>query len=80
MMSGRDLRTLCDSCRAEYQEAGFELVKVWVKNKEECDKCRVKLGWTFEVQERNHLRSSDGKSTEFSQLRRSRVRVSPKMK
>lgn len=79
-MSARDIRTLCDSCRAEYQEAGFVLIKVWVKNKEECDKCRVRLGWSFEVRDEYHLRSSGGKSTEFSQIRRSRVRVSPKMK
>ena len=79
-MSANDTRTLCDSCRAKYQDAGFELIKVWVKYKEECDVCRVKMGWSFKVRERNHLRSSDGKSAEFSQISMSRVRVSPKMK
>ena len=67
MGKSKDIRTLCNSCKAEYEEAGFELIKIWVKNKEECDWCRVRLGWTYEVRE--HLRSSDWKSTESSQFR-----------
>ena len=69
MGESKDLRTLCNSCRAEYQEAGFELVKIWVKYKEECDWCRVRLGWTYEVKTRDHLRSSVGESAESSQFR-----------
>lgn len=33
MRMSKDVRTRCASCRAEYQEAGFEMIKVWVKNK-----------------------------------------------
>lgn len=70
MSKSKDIRTLCASCRAEYEEAGFELIKVWVKNKEECDWCRVRLGWTYEIRgKRQHLRSSDGKSAGYSQFR-----------
>ena len=69
MRKSKDIRTLCASCRAEYKEAGFELIKVWVKNKEECDRCRTNLGWTYEIKNRNHLRSSNRKSAEHSQFR-----------
>ena len=48
-MRDADLRTLCDSCRADYLEAGFYLKKVWVKHKEECSCCLVRMGWTYEL-------------------------------
>lgn len=69
----KDVRTLCSSCRAEYEEAGYRLKKVWVKYKEECDRCRYWLGWKYEIteSENHHLRSSAGKSTEKSRFRRS---------
>lgn len=71
MSMSKDIRTLCTSCRAEYEEAGFELIKIWVKNKEECDWCRVRLGWTYEVRgQKQHLRSSKGKSNGYSQTGR----------
>ena len=54
----RDIRTLCNACRAEYKMAGFRLVKVWVKNKEECDRCLVRMGWTYELID-YHQRSSE---------------------
>ena len=55
-----DVRTLCDSCRAEYEYAGYNLRLLWAKNKEPCDRCRVNLGWAYELQE--HFCSSDGES------------------
>ena len=69
MRRSKDIRTLCASCRAEYEDAGFETIKVWVKNKEECDRCRVMMGWTYEIRKKDHLRSSIGKSAEHSQFR-----------
>ena len=63
----RDIRTLCNSCRDEYFEAGYQLKKVWVKNKEVCDKCRVRLGWSYEMLGR--FRSSDGESAVSYQFR-----------
>lgn len=60
MRNVRDIRTLCKSCKAEYEEAGYELIKVWVRNKEECDRCLVRMGWSYEIVD--HFRSSVGKS------------------
>ena len=60
MKDERDIRTLCNSCKAEYEEAGYQLIKVWVKNKEECDHCLVRMGWNYEIVD--HFRSSVGKS------------------
>ena len=62
----RDIRTLCDSCRAEYIEAGYYLRKIWVKNKEECDRCLVKMGWTYELLD--HPCSLDGESGDSYQV------------
>ena len=55
-----DIRMLCDSCRADYIRAGYQLKRVWSENKENCDICRVNFGWEYEVEE--HFRSSDGES------------------
>ena len=68
MRKSKDIRTLCASCRAEYEDAGFETIKVWVKCKEECDRCRINMGWTYEIRKRDHLRSSNGKSAGLSQF------------
>ena len=51
MSTSKDIRTLCASCRAEYDLAGYVTVKIWAKNKEECDHCRVRNGWTYEVRD-----------------------------
>lgn len=56
----RDIRTLCSSCRAAYEEAGYQLIKVWVKHKDACDHCLVRMGWSYEIAD--HFRSSVGKS------------------
>ena len=66
MVDVRDIRTLCKSCKAEYEEAGYKLIKVWVKNKDECDRCLVRMGWSYEIT--GHFCSSVGKSRERYQF------------
>lgn len=46
----KDIRTLCASCLNEYQRAGYKLKLIWSFNKEECDRCRIKYGWTYEIE------------------------------
>ena len=53
MSKSKDIRTLCASCRAEYELAGFEVKKIRVKNKEECDRCRIKTGWAYEIRDKS---------------------------
>ena len=48
-MRKRDIRTLCTSCRIEYEKAGYRLILIWSEKKDKCDLCRVKYGWTYEV-------------------------------
>ena len=52
MSSSKDIRTLCASCRAEYWNAGYRTISVYTQYKEQCDRCRVKMGWTYIVEKR----------------------------
>ena len=49
MRNSMNIRTLCASCRAKYWEAGYITKSMHAKVKEECDVCRVRLGWTYIV-------------------------------
>ena len=57
MRRTKDVRTLCASCRAEYWEAGYRTISLHSRTKEECDKCRVRMGWTYYI-----VREDDDKS------------------
>lgn len=46
-MRKKDVRTLCYSCKAEYQCAGYKTKLIWTEYKEPCDKCRVRMGWLY---------------------------------
>lgn len=54
MRSSDNIRTLCASCRAKYWEAGYFTKSVNAKVKEECDVCRIKMGWTYIVEKRDN--------------------------
>lgn len=45
----KDIRTLCASCLSEYKEAGYDVRLIWSDVKEECDRCRVRYGWQYEI-------------------------------
>lgn len=47
MRKKQDIRTLCYSCGAEYLYVGYRLKSVGAKYKESCDRCRVRMGWTY---------------------------------
>ena len=49
MRRSGEIRTLCASCRADYWDAGFKTVSIHAKFKEQCDRCRVRMGWTYRV-------------------------------
>jgi len=45
-----DTRTLCGACRLDYRNSGYALTKISGQtHKEECDICRVRKGWEYEV-------------------------------
>ena len=48
----KDIRALCPSCKSKYLQAGYKLTLIWSTVKEPCDLCRVRMGWTFEVERR----------------------------
>ena len=45
----KDIRVLCYSCLEEYRRAGYSATLIWSKTKEECDVCRIKYGWQYEI-------------------------------
>lgn len=49
----KDIRVLCSSCLSEYREAGYRVYLIWTEKKESCDKCRIRMGWTYEIKQMN---------------------------
>ena len=57
-MRKRDIRTLCPSCLSEYREAGFRAYLIKSGEREYCDRCRVRMGWSYEIKWKRRERDS----------------------
>ena len=53
MKRGIDTRTLCGTCRADYENSGYMFSKIREQQcKDNCDLCRIRKGWEYEVERR----------------------------
>lgn len=49
-MNDNNERCLCNKCVSDYELAGYTVKRLYkIKNKDQCDKCFVRYGWTYSI-------------------------------